>query len=260
VYKANVNEAIAIDTKQRHGRDEGGLSQKDAIISRITGLSADTDADDKTKLGAALSSFRAKSTNLRIALRAANIKSTFARLRAQAKVSPAEIRKLDFAKLAATNDETVKAVLATYEAREPVILAGQVGTIRAIDASKLAEQARLASLEAETRANMASARKTGVRMAGAAMDDSTSTVNPVATEMEAGVDDHDKNWDEIVRAIKSGDEMAAKKLYRAGCKTALGDVSVDESEMAELMGAFADIESEFSSVVRLAGAISGTKV
>lgn len=89
----------------------------------------------------------------------AKIGSRLRGLRAQAKITPAEAKKIDVARLAATNEATIDAVLSSYESREPVIITGIYGNANAPDVSSLvkdARKARMTRLEAETRANMSS--------------------------------------------------------------------------------------------------------
>jgi hypothetical protein len=74
------------------------------------------------------------------------------------------------------------------------------------------------------------------------------------------VGDTDGMWTEIVRAIQEGRESDGKALFSRAAKMQQGDTSVTDQDMAELMSAFADLEGEFGSVVRLAGARLGVQL
>lgn len=216
--------------------------------------------DNKAKLSAALKGFQEKAGAVRLKLRTANLNAKLSRLRAQAKVSPAELKKLDVAKLAAGSDETIAAVLRTYEDREPVILPGQYGTVKATSASEIAKEVKLSALEEETRANMALLRGKGSKGKAKLSEMPSETQDTKKVEETQMSADHDGMWAEIVKAVRAGEEEAGKALFSRACKMGSGEVSVDETEMASLMGAFAALEDNFSSVVRLAGATTGIKL
>lgn len=231
----------------------------------LAGESDEEDEEDKkkaekTELAGALASFEKRTAKMRTALKRANLATRFSRLRASAKITPAELRKLNLDELAAQSDCTIDAVLKSYESREPVIRTGQLGSIKAISASELARQERLSQLEAETRENMSLLRGKNKKsnLAGENTQGISPDTKPVEEITMAG--DHESMWGEIVKAIQGGDESTAKKLYSKACKMNFGDVGIDETEMKHLMGAFAEIESDFGKVVRLAGAKLGVKV
>jgi len=192
---------------------------------------------------------------VRLALKTAFLKTRLSRLKAEAKLSPAELRKLDIVRLSASSNETIEAVLKTYEAREPVIHVGQYGTIKGMSASEIAKEVRLSNLESETRSNM-TFFKTGVKMSD---PQQTNKIDKVEKEVEmAG--DQESLWGEIVKAIKENDDDGAKKLFIRACKMISGDVSMDDGSMAELMGAYASLESNYESVVQLTRAQNGIKL
>jgi hypothetical protein len=216
------------------------------------------DEKSKTELSAAITSMKKKTDAVRLALRKTNLAARFTRLRAQAKVTPAELKKIDFVKLAAANDVTIEAVVQSYENREPVIRTGQLGTIKAMSAAELSKKTQLTQLEQECRANMSSVRNNGVKLSSEGTEE-IGNRKPVEEVAMSG--DSDSAWTEIVKAIGAGDEEGAKNLFRAACKmNSGGDVAVDETEMASLMSAFADLESNFSSVVRLTSARMGVQL
>jgi hypothetical protein len=248
------------------GRDVGGgaigpleRAKKiaDALNEKSTKMSEE-DEKSKTELSAAITSMKKKTDAVRLALRKTNLAARFTRLRAQAKVTPAELKKIDFVKLAAANDVTIEAVVQSYENREPVIRTGQLGTIKAMSAAELSKKTQLTQLEQECRANMSTVRNNGVKLSSEGTEQ-IGDRKPVEEVTLTG--DSDSAWTEIVKAMTAGDEEGAKNLFRAACKlNSGGDVAVDETEMASLMSAFADLESNFSSVVRLTSARMGVQL
>jgi hypothetical protein len=243
-------EAAKLSAKKLEDEEKDAEEKKKAIASD----------EGKAKLSAALKGFQSQAGNVRLALRAANIQSRFARLRSCAKVSPAELKKMDFVKLASSNNETLEAVLKTYEDREPVIHVGQYGSLKATSASQIAKEVKLSSLEAETRANMSSVQgKKGAKTKLSSEPFETSNNNKVEDEQLVG--DHTALWSEIVKAVKEGNEDGGKALFVKACRMVTGDnVSIDETSMAALMSSFASLEDNFSSVVRLSAETSGIKL
>lgn len=115
----------------------------------------ETKAKKLSRLSAAIASTQEA---VRLKMRKATFAARLSKLRSEAKITPAEIKARfsdeELVKLAKGSDETVDAVFRSYETREPVIIPGLLGTIKATNLSELNKEARLAKLEAETRANM----------------------------------------------------------------------------------------------------------
>jgi hypothetical protein len=95
----------------------------------------------------------------RLAARQGSILTQLSRLRAAAKVTPAEIKKLDISKLAAEPQAAIDLVMKTYAAREPQVLMGQVGSTVGVEKARIdrqAKKARMTALESASRKNMSS--------------------------------------------------------------------------------------------------------
>ena len=221
-----------------------------------TNMSSDEDDEDKKEMKKHLSACSKRVKSVALAIRRAKIGNTLARLKSEGRICPAEIKKMDLTKLAAASSETVDAVLATYEAREPIVHMGQYGTLKGISADELAKNARLAALEEETRANMASVSKNG----GAKADTTRLSSHTSNVDRDEDLVDTDSMFPEMVKAIKAGDEKAARLMYGKALRSYRGDTAVSNEEMVQLMGAFAELESDFGNVVRLAGVRLGVKL
>lgn len=102
----------------------------------------------KEKIAKLSADFRKSGDEVRLSARKAAIHSRLMGLRAQAKISPAEIKKIDLSAMAKKTDEAVDAVMKSYEDREPVIPTGALGSTKALSLSALgsrdAKGARLA--------------------------------------------------------------------------------------------------------------------
>lgn len=123
--------------------------EKKEETERLSRLSA-----AKTKVTQLASDFRSSVVNAQLGAKKIGIVNKLSRLRAAGKITPAEIKKMDIAKLAGETDAAVSLLMKSYEDREPVIMIGQVGTRKAEDIAKLHKAQSLSRLEQETRANM----------------------------------------------------------------------------------------------------------
>ena len=100
------------------------------------------------------SDFRSAFEGSQLAAKKGRILTRLSKLRAEAKITPAEVKKIELDKLSAQTEATIEAVLKTYEDREPVIQTGALGSIKAEEIHGLSKQVRMSRLEEETRANM----------------------------------------------------------------------------------------------------------
>lgn len=140
---------LAAEEEEKKEKEKKDAELAAANTVTVTRLAAGKER--LTKLGlAATESLK----SARLAAKAGTISVRLAKLQSNAKITPAERKKIDVTALAAKGDDVVTEVLATYENRQPVIHVGQVGTVSAVDVGEVAKTARLAELEAETRANM----------------------------------------------------------------------------------------------------------
>lgn len=111
--------------------------------------------------------FRKSQGSVQLEARKMRINSRLTKLRSAARITPAEIKKIDITKLANANDATIEAVFKTYEDREPVIMTGVFSTNRAVNIAAHSKKIELQKLEDETRRNMSSvAQPEEKKMAG----------------------------------------------------------------------------------------------
>lgn len=178
---------LAAEEEEKKEKEKKDAELAAANTATVTRLAAGKER--LTKLGlAATESLK----SARLAAKAGNISVRLAKLQSNAKITPAERKKIDVTALAAKGDDVVTEVLATYESRQPVIHVGQVGTVSAVDVGEVAKTARLAELEAETRANFKGKAK-GTKLA-------SPTVTPVrlSSETEGG----EKKTEELAQTVE----------------------------------------------------------
>lgn len=122
---------------------------------------------DATKLAAAkakitelAAGFKTLADSSRLQAAQSRVLVRLSKLRSEAKITPAEIKKMDIVKLAGSTDKEIDLVLKTYEDREPVILVGQVGSVKATELSQLSAKQKIVSeIEADARRHMTSLAK-----------------------------------------------------------------------------------------------------
>lgn len=153
--------------------DEKDEAKKAELTARkATQLKAKTDF---VKLAKELrTGIAATRTNLRKATLATRLSA----LRGQAKITPAEIKKVNLDDLIKKTDEAVDAFFQGFEARQPVIMVGQYGTQSAENVAELTRQAHEAKGMKERLSNMPFTAKMMGKKLGAENDDSTVVMQP----------------------------------------------------------------------------------
>lgn len=229
-------------------------------------LSDDKDEDDKLskeekeddeKLSKLSSGFHSKAAAVRLAMRKNSIAARLSNLRAEAKITPAEIKKIDLSKLAAATDATIDAVLESYKNRQPVIHTGIFGTIKAETAAQLASRLKnkeLTELEKETRSRFTSLGEKGMKkLEGFPTDEATNAVNKKPVEEMTNITDDESAFDEFARMIREGKDEEAREMFKGFARkmaepTTGGFAGV---EMSSLQGAFDELCADFDSFVKL---------
>lgn len=116
--------------------------------------------NDFTKLA---SGIRSGASSFRLELKKSTVAARLARFRSEAKITPAELKKLDIAKIAALDEVAMEAALSTFDAREPVLRFGSLtGSNKAETVEAITKKYRLARMELESRMNMPSKRTEAV--------------------------------------------------------------------------------------------------
>lgn len=114
----------------------------------------------RTKLTQLSTDFRKNQEGAKLAAAKGKILTRLGGLRASAKITPAEIKKLDLDKLAKLDPAALDIVMGTYDGREPQVITGLMGNANAVDVAKLSDAKRRSDLENESRKNMSLLSKT----------------------------------------------------------------------------------------------------
>jgi hypothetical protein len=181
------------------------------------------------------------------------------------KITPAEMKKIDLARLAGATDATVEAVLDSYKARQPVIHTGIFGSIKAESAAQLAARVKgkeIAKLEAESRARFSSLKNNKTKLSGVPMDESTSSMGNMPVEQNVQMTDDEAAFDAFARMIRGGKDEDARQMFKQFAQKMNephpGSGSV--VSMEEVQKSFDELCGDFDSMVRLAGKRSGVKL
>jgi hypothetical protein len=252
-------------------------AEKDAETARLAKEKTDKEAADAasaaTRLAAKTSfitlakGMKAKSQGVQLAARKAQLGARLSGLRASAKITPAEIKKIDLDKLAAETDATVDAVFKTYESREPVILAGILGSAKATNLVELSKDLQAKKLEAETVSNMPFLKNARLSKdkKGAKLAEGTEVVVQPGAQAHVDTTPHthiDLAMGEIEKMLDNGDHNGAKTALRAlseklkgGGMAAPGPESapVGEVSMSALAADIKTLHNQFEELVRLVG-------
>lgn len=227
----------------------------------------------RAKITTLSAGFKTRTDTVRLAAKKTRIITRLSRLRAGAKITPAEVKKIDIAKLAAEPDSAVELVLKTYEDREPVIHTGQLGSVKATDVSAHHGAVKLTRLEAETRANMPLLRakdQNEAKLRGVAGDDRQAPSVTTIVE-EAHVDPAllEKECGELDALIDGGKSAEAKVKLRGfmrrvilstGAVEGLEAHATDtETQLSALMAEITKMETDYSDIVKLAGSLAGVQ-
>lgn len=230
----------------------------------------------RTELTTLSAGFATVATATRVKMREGRILARLSKLRAAAKVTPAEIKKVDLAKLAASDDAAVEMVLKTYEDREPVVMVGQLGSIKAVNLADLGKTKRLTQLEAETRANMSLLRAKSDKGAelsaaapGARIDSSTRLAAP-AVDPNGDAAFLEQEFGEVCTLMDGGRGDEAKLRIKAFMLKlmALGGAAAEQAEtekeaadaearLSAVAEDLAKMQAAFDSLHKLASSIAG---
>ncbi len=209
----------------------------------------------------------------KIELSKAKIVSKFARLRSEAKISPAEIKGLDFDKMASYSEETINAIYDTYSKREHVVTVGLMGSTQGVSLSAIAKKAKLAGkaqdLEDEIRAQFNS-NPSNVKLSKE-KDEELQKKHLKVVESDEGSDvdgvkshDHLKHLKHLKKLNEEGKHAEAgeylkKHLSGADNDDKLSDGGSEEEEkhLSALATSVEKIENDYKALVKLASEALG---
>lgn len=204
--------------------------------------------------------FRKSQGDVQLSARKMKIQTRLMGLRSAARITPAEMKKIDIAKLATANDVTVEAVFKSYEDREPVIPVGVYGSSKAVDIARLTKQAEMKNLTAETIANMPSLKKAmeGKHLAEGGVVEGPAPA-PVHAE-EAPHKDIHAAYDHLRRLVEEGKHEEAlehlkKHMAYAAHYAAQDAAPVGPEHMEGVEKGMASMQKQFDGMLKLMSTI-----
>jgi hypothetical protein len=234
-------------------------------------LAAEEDDKKKAKMAANREQFKKLSGELsvklsetRLAAKQAKLTARLTVLRASAKLTPAEQKKIDVKELAGKSDDAIEMFFKGFEDREPVIPLGQLGTKKAADLARLTQQAQKTQLTAETVGNMPFL-KAALEKQKKLADGTVIEIEPAAThEKEQGLaaDYMKKFMEKHEELMNKGDReglnkhLAEHAEHMSRHMTGLSEeapVAQDhEKHMAGLAESMEKLQNDFQTLVTLA--------
>jgi hypothetical protein len=137
-------------------------------------------------------------------------------LRAQAKITPAEIKKIDIVKLAAKSEPELTSFFEGYDSRETVILVGQQGSAKAEPVARLAKQHAQRSSKQERLSSMPFTARAVGKKYGVEVDDN-GNVKPFVSRLAEGQQEQPSGAP--TSAVDHGDRLASlNSRFAEACK------------------------------------------
>lgn len=204
-------------------------------------------------------------SKVQLAAKKGKLSVRLARLKADAKITPAELKKLSIDDLVKKSDEAVEAVLESFEKREPSLSVGLYGSVRAMTASQMhnsLKKLRMSKLELETMLNMPSKRDEALKRL-AALQEEEKEINVHIDNVPQGshpteMEGFDLAYDEMKKLMDEGkidDAKEKMKSYMAGLMKTDKDTEVGmgeaEKEMSELAEEVKKMQTGFVDFVKL---------
>jgi TusA-related sulfurtransferase len=176
--------------------------------------------EHKDRLVQLAKGFKTTTGKINLAERKSKIMVRLAKLKAEQKISPAEIKALKLEELASKSDDVLDAALSSYDSRQPVIDVGLYGSTKALTASQLQTQLKKLGMEREelqTRLNMPSKRDGALKRL-AELESEEKEINVHIDNVPGGsheVEGYDLAWDEACKMMDEGKKDEAKQHLKS---------------------------------------------
>ena len=193
-------------------------------------------------------------------------------LKAEGKVTPAEIKKLSLEEVGKKTDAEVDSMLETYSKREPQVLTGIFGTAKALTSVQLHKAltgSRKDLIRLETLKNMPSMKKQFEAEMKRLQEEGEKEVNVHIDNVPQGnhpteMAEYDKMWDECSKMMTEGKVAEAKehmRKYYSGLMTKgmASEMPVGPDQMSAVAKELKKLQTEFSELVKLVGPQFGLK-
>jgi hypothetical protein len=210
-----------------------------------------------TKLSAGIS-------GIRLSARTASVRVRLSALRSAAKITPAELKKLDVVALAKLDDTALDAVFKTFDAREPQVMVGMYGSTQAADVSRLAakklSEATKAKIEMETRMRLGYPVSDDLKRLAEGAGETEVVVQPGA---KAHIDttphahyDMEADYESLKKLMTEGKHDEAKEhlkrmLARASHGPGEEDVKASSDEVKKMQESVAEMSAQLEELTKL---------
>jgi hypothetical protein len=244
---------LAADEKEKEAKlaadkekeDESKLSAPEREEKKMVRLAAKNPALHKLA-----KDFRSAAADTGSVIRMAQMTSRLSRLRSSAKISPAEVKKIDLKKLSTCSEETINEVFKSYEDREPVIMPGIMGSAKGVNLAEINAKVAKSRLEAESRANMSlkAADKKGAKLSAEELRENEEMVRAVSFAKDP------VGYDKIEELLDKGEVKLAKVAIKATLAqggNAGADVSGMEAQLSDLSKSYSTLQAKFQELLAL---------
>lgn len=262
----------AADDKEMSRMSEDYDAHCKKLAAEETKKDEDKKEDDK-KMSAAKEGFTrlakdmaSSQSSLVKNFRLSAITARVARLRSSAKITPAEIKKLDMQKLSTMTEGECEAALSTFDLREPMIKFNHVsGTTKALQIDAVAKKYRMARLEIESRLNMPSKRAEAETMLSRLTEEEKKEMAAAKEEGEVTKGMlHKMTFDTLCKMMddsKQHEELKKhlKHLVEHYHASEGKPEEGDEKRMSALAKSYADLQNKFNELVTVVSPALGIK-
>jgi hypothetical protein len=159
-------------------------------------------------------------SNVRLAQKKVAISTRLSKLRAAAKVTPAEIKKINLSELAGKSDDALESYFKAFEVREPQVMVGMVGDRNASEGAEVAKKQRLAAMQNTVLQGMPFMSQVikNKRLAEGEQEGSQDSVSiHVDTDPHTDMMEDDEHMSAIEKMMDE-DMARAKQMFREYCK------------------------------------------
>lgn len=205
------------------------------------------------KLGKALV---AANRDVQLAARKAKIGARLTALRKEKKITPAELKKVDVANLAAMSEDQAATILKTYSDREPVLDTEVHGSATAVNLSTIAAKYKAAKLEAETRMSMPSKAKEAKAQLAAIEAEEKKEIEE-AKASGATEQHYEPSYAELSKFIPSDKTEAFKVHLKKFLAGETDEGTVGEKQMSELDEKIKLMQTQMKELLQLVGSLTG---
>lgn len=215
----------------------------------------------REKLTQLRSDFRSASESARLAQRKISVTTRLSSLKAAAKVTPAEIKKMDIAKLAAQTDEELDAFFKGFEVREPQVMIGMMGNANAEDIARLTKKKKMADMEKTVLASMPFL--SGVKRLQEGEQEGAQDSVSIHVDTDPHTDLAGEESE--IEKLMDSDIAKAKDAFRAYCKKLKGrmtgapdgELAGEEKSVQELADGVKKMQNQMEQLLKLCADVTG---